>query len=111
MEIAGPVRLPAVEAVMVKMPAPMTTETPKTVRIPPVQVLRSRVPGLSVSAIDCLTDFVRHRPVIFSLPPDRPDSGNLPIRLSIDGEDRRTRARHRRQHRWAVRRPSAVGFL
>src|SRR6059036_3553540 len=31
-EIAGPVMPPAVEAVMVKMPAPITTDTPNTVK-------------------------------------------------------------------------------
>ncbi len=31
-QIAGPVTFPAVDAVTVKMPAPMTTDTPKTVR-------------------------------------------------------------------------------
>jgi hypothetical protein len=61
-EIAGPVMLPAVDAVIVKIPAPMTTETPKTVRSHHVRSLRSRVSGSSVSAIDCSTDFVRHRP-------------------------------------------------
>ncbi len=59
-EIAGPVMLPAVVAVTVKMPAPTTTETPKMVRSHQVKSLRSRVPGSSVSAIDCSTDLVRH---------------------------------------------------
>ena len=51
--------LPAVDAVMVKMPAPITTDTPKTVRSHQVRSLRSRVSGSSVSAIDCSTDLVR----------------------------------------------------
>ena len=45
-EIAGPVMLPAVDAVIVKMPAPITTDTPKTVRSHQVRSLRSRVSGL-----------------------------------------------------------------
>ena len=63
-EIAGPVMLPAVEAVMVKMPAPITTDTPKTVRSHQFRSLRSLVLGSSVSAIDCSTDLVRHRPTV-----------------------------------------------
>ena len=50
---------PAVDAVTVKMPAPITTDTPKTIRSHQVRSLRSLVPGSSVSAIDCSTDFVR----------------------------------------------------
>ena len=65
-EIAGPVMLPAVDAVIVKMPAPITTDTPKTVRSHQFKSLRRRVSGSSVSAIDCSTDFVRHRPAIGS---------------------------------------------
>ena len=62
--------LPAVDAVIVKMPAPITTETPKTVRSHQFRSLRSRVSGSSVSAIDCSTDLVRHRSIaIASLPP------------------------------------------
>ena len=63
-EIAGPVMFPAVEAVMVKMPAPITTDTPKTVRSHQFRSLRSLVLGSSVSAIDCSTDLVRHRPTV-----------------------------------------------
>lgn len=57
-EIAGPVMLPAVDAVIVKMPAPMTIDTPKTVRSHQFRSLRRRVSGSSVSAMDCSTDFV-----------------------------------------------------
>ena len=56
--------LPAVDAVIVKMPAPITTDTPKTVRSHHDKSLRRRVSGSSVSAIDCSTDFVRHRPAM-----------------------------------------------
>jgi hypothetical protein len=49
-------------AVRVKMPAPMTTATPKTVRSQAVRSLRSLVSGSSVSAIDCSIDLVRHNP-------------------------------------------------
>jgi hypothetical protein len=59
-EIAGPLMLPAVVAVTVKMPAPTTTDTPKIVKSHQVKSLRNRVPGSSVSAIDCSTDLVRH---------------------------------------------------
>src|SRR5512139_3673426 len=58
-EIAGPVRLAAVEAVIVKMPAPITTDTPKTVRSRQLRSRRSLVSGSSVSAIDCSTVLVR----------------------------------------------------
>ena len=43
-EIAGPVMLPAVDAVIVKMPAPITTDTPKTVRSHQVEIFAE--PGL-----------------------------------------------------------------
>ena len=58
--MAGPVMFPAVDAVIVKMPAPITTDTPKTVRSHQFRSFRRRVSGSSVSAIDCSTDFVRH---------------------------------------------------
>ena len=57
--MAGPAWFFASTPVRVKMPAPMTTETPKTVRSHQVRSLRSRVSGSSVSAIDCSTDLVR----------------------------------------------------
>ena len=57
---------PAVDAVMVKMPAPITTETPKTIRSHQVRSLRSRVSGSSVSAIDCSTDLVRQPAICLS---------------------------------------------
>ena len=59
-EIAGPVILPAVDAVIVKIPTPITTETPKTVRSHHVRSLRNRRFGSSVSAIDCSTGLIRH---------------------------------------------------
>ena len=62
-------------AVTVKMPAPITTATPNTTRSHQVNSLRSRVSASSVSAIDCSTDFVRHR---FAIRPPFPDV--LPIR-------------------------------
>src|ERR1700735_1560688 len=60
-QIAGPVMSPAVEAVTVKMPAPITTDTPNTQRCHQLKSLRSWVPGSSVSAIDCSIDLVRPR--------------------------------------------------
>src|SRR5271166_6027492 len=63
-QIAGPVMSPAVDAVTVKMPAPITTETPKTARCHQLRSLRSWAPGSSVSAIDCSTDLVRQRPAM-----------------------------------------------
>ncbi len=79
-EIAGPVMFPAVVAVTVKIPAPTTTDTPKTVRSHQVRSLRSWVPAWSVSASDCSTDFVR-QPDIYA--PFRPaDSGRLPINMT-----------------------------
>ena len=44
-ETDGPATFPAVRAVRVKMPAPMTTATPKTVRSQAVRSLRSLVSG------------------------------------------------------------------
>ncbi len=58
-DIAGPAMLPAVDAVMVKIPAPITTETPKTIKSNQFRSLRSLVSGSSVSSIDCSTDLVR----------------------------------------------------
>src|SRR6201999_2292138 len=52
---------PAVEAVTVKMPAPITTDTPNTQRCHQLKSLRSWVSGSSVSAIDCSIDLVRQR--------------------------------------------------
>src|SRR5271166_202881 len=63
-QIAGPVISPAVDAVTVKMPAPITTDTPNTARCHQLRSLRSWLPGSSVSAIDCSTDLVRHRPAM-----------------------------------------------
>lgn len=59
-EIADPVILPAVDAARVKIPTPITTETPKTVRSQDVRSLRNRQFGSSVSAIDCSTALIRH---------------------------------------------------
>src|SRR5690349_20867721 len=61
-ETEGPATLPAVRAVSVKMPAPKTTATPKTVRSQAVRSLRSFESGSSVSRMDCSTDLVRNRP-------------------------------------------------
>src|SRR6478672_12661189 len=66
-DTAGPATFPAVRAVSVKIPAPMTTATPKTVRSHAVRSLRSLVSGSSVSRIDCSIDLVRNNPV--GLPP------------------------------------------
>src|ERR1700712_3915471 len=59
METAGPAVVAAARAVRVKMPAPMTTATPKTVRSNAERVRLSLWPGSSVSLIDCSTDLVR----------------------------------------------------
>ncbi len=59
----GPEMSPAVRAVSVKIPAPIITATPKTIRSQAPRFRRSRVSGSSVSAIDCSTDFVRQIPV------------------------------------------------
>jgi len=58
-----------VRAVSVKMPAPITTATPNTVRSQVDKSLRSLVSGSSVSAIDCSTDFVRNKPFAAILRP------------------------------------------
>ena len=59
MTIAGPATSCAARPVSVKMPAPMTTPMPKTVRSRALSDFLSRNSGSSVSAIDCSTDFVR----------------------------------------------------
>src|SRR5215212_3068221 len=105
-EMAGPVMFPAVEAVMVKMPAPITTETPNTVRSHQFRSLRSRVSGSSVSAIDCSTDLVRHLLAIKG-----PPSAGTYLVLSPHGAERKPRRRHRGQHRGPVRGAGFVGFL
>ncbi len=64
-QIAGPVMSPAVDAVTVKMPAPITTDTPNTQRCHQLSSFRSWVSGSSVSAIDCSIVFVRQRPAIY----------------------------------------------
>ena len=84
-EIAGPVMLPAVDAVTVKMPAPTTTETPKTVRSHQVRSLRSRVLGSSVSAIDCSTDLVRLLGHLVTFRPGRSRQGTHYD--GVDGSD------------------------
>src|ERR1700744_5787298 len=67
-QTAGPVTSPVVDAVTVKMPAPITTATPNTARSRQVSSLRSRVSGSSVSAIDCSIDLMRHRLAIPTQP-------------------------------------------
>src|SRR4030081_348902 len=62
----GPATLPAAPAASVKMPAPTTTATPKTIRSQVPRSLRSRLSGSSVSAMDCSTDFVRMIPLCLS---------------------------------------------
>src|ERR1700712_2940465 len=59
METAGPAVVAAARAVSVKMPAPITTATPKTVRSNAESERLSLWPGSSVSLMDCSTDFVR----------------------------------------------------
>ena len=85
MDTAGPAVVAATRAVRVKMPAPMTTATPKTVRSQADSVRLSLWPGSSVSWIDCSTDFVRQillivRPFDWSRPAqemDRPSTLSL----------------------------------
>src|ERR1700756_4419300 len=87
--MAGPVMSPVVDAVMLKIPAPITTATPNTTRSNQVNSLRSRVSGSSVSAIDCSTDFVRHR---FAITPPFRDPLDRTV-LSADMPDNGTRSR------------------
>src|SRR3954462_16038695 len=105
-EMAGPVMLPAVDAVMVKMPAPITTDTPKTVRSHQFKSFRKRVSGSSVSAIDCSTDFVRQ-----AIPMSPPGGPRCIEYCLANGGDFETRHRHRGQHRRLVRGTSPVRCL
>jgi hypothetical protein len=59
MDTLGPAVVAAARAVRVKMPAPITTATPKIVRSHADSVRLSLWPGSSVSFIDCSTDLVR----------------------------------------------------
>ena len=59
MTIAGPATSWAARPVSVKMPAPITTPIPNTVRSSALSDFLRRNSGSSVSAIDCSTDFVR----------------------------------------------------
>src|SRR6188472_2913227 len=107
MEMAGPVMPPAVDAVMVKMPAPITTDTPKTVRSHQFRSLCNRVDGSSVSAIDCSTDLVRQAIGRPSWSCDRnltdtqrADEGKaLTSTVGVNGAEWEARCRHRGQHR------------
>ena len=58
------VGLAATVPVITKMPAPMMTPTPKTIRSRTPRFFLSRCSGSSVSAMDCSTDFVRKRLLI-----------------------------------------------
>src|SRR5687767_3196185 len=58
--IAGPELVAATVPVRTKMPAPMITPTPKTIRSRVPRVFLSLCSGSSVSAIDCSTDLVRN---------------------------------------------------
>src|SRR6476469_6875935 len=64
----GPALVAATLAPRVKMPAPMTTATPKTVRSRAERFRLSLWLGSSVSCIDCSTDLVRNSCVIAWLP-------------------------------------------
>ena len=57
--IAGPELVAATVPVMTKMPAPMMTPTPKTIRSRVPRLFLSLCSGSSVSRIDRSTDFVR----------------------------------------------------
>src|ERR1700726_303882 len=83
-QIAGPVMSPAVEAVTVKRPAPITTDTPNTQRGHQLKSLRSWVSGSSVSAIDCSIDLVRQRS---AMDPDSTEYGG-----QVGGENVRDHA-------------------
>ena len=63
-DTAGPALVAATLAPKVKMPAPMTTATPKTVRSRALRLRRSACPGSSVSEIDCSTLLVLVRSLI-----------------------------------------------
>ena len=57
--IAGPELVAATVPVMTKIPAPMMTPTPKTIRSRVPRLFLSLCSGSSVSRIDRSTDFVR----------------------------------------------------
>src|SRR3954451_14799372 len=62
----GPATVLATTPVSTKMPVPMITPTPKTVRSSADRCLRSLVSGSSVSRIESSTDFTRRIPVVMA---------------------------------------------
>ncbi len=66
-DTAGPAVVAATRAVSVKMPAPITTATPKIVRSQADSVRLSLCPGSSVSWMDCSTDLVRNKSLMVNL--------------------------------------------
>src|SRR4051812_18736849 len=62
----GPATVLATTPVSTKMPVPMITPTPKTVRSSADRCLRSLVSGSSVSRIESSTDFTRRMPVVMA---------------------------------------------
>lgn len=59
--MAGPAYCAAARPVRVKMPAPMMTPMPKTVRSTAVRFFLSWYSSSTVSAMDASIDFVRNR--------------------------------------------------
>lgn len=89
--MAGPALLRAAMPVRTKMPVPMMTPTPKTVRSQAESDLRSACSGSSVSRMDCSTVLVRNGlfgSVLTDAPPKKyangpggpPFKGDLPAR-------------------------------
>jgi hypothetical protein len=62
-EMAGPALVAAAMPVSTKMPVPMMTPMPKTVRSRADRSFLSWCSGSSVSRIDCSTDLVRRTPI------------------------------------------------
>ena len=86
--IDGPAYCSAARPVTVKMPAPMMTPTPKTVRSSAESRFLSWYSGSSVSLIDCSTDLVRIRLTAGHLPGNgcvAPRGRPGPAEASADG--------------------------
>src|SRR4051794_37948051 len=82
---AGPAWTPAAFPVRTKMPVPITTPTPNTVRSSALSRLRSWCSGSSVSAMDCSIVLVRQRFTSITSSPGARTAAPLRVHRDTDG--------------------------